>query len=116
MGKMDEYITVEEFINGEFVKYLNNTGELCTEANDEHGQKAECLAHFSFVKPEKKLMLVDIQGSGANLYDPEVASLELQDDGEILFCAGNLSKMAIDTFIAFHVCNQYCKLLELQKL
>ena len=117
MGKMDnEYITVEEFINGEFVKYLNNTGELCTEANDERGQKAECLAHFSFVKSEKKLMLVDIQGSGANLYDPEVASLELQDDGEILFCAGNLSKMAIDTFIAFHVCNQYCKLLELQKL
>ena len=57
MGKMDnEYITVEEFINGEFVKYLNNTGELCTEANDELIQKAECLAHFSFVKSEKRLM------------------------------------------------------------
>ena len=61
-------------------------------------------------------MLVDIQGSSANLYNPEVASLELADDGEILFCASNLSKIAIDTFIGFHVCNQYCKLLELQKL
>ena len=88
MGKMDnEYITVEEFINGEFVKYLNNTGELCTEANDElTSQKAECLVHFSFVKSEKRLMLVDIRGSGANLYDPGVASLELEDDGEISAC------------------------------
>jgi hypothetical protein len=81
-------------------KYINNTGELCTEPNDEYSQKAECLAHFSFVKSDKKLILLDIQRSGGNLYDPEVASLELQDDGEILFCAGNLSKMAIDTFIS----------------
>ena len=71
MGKIDnEFITVEEFIAGEFVKYINNTGKLCTEPNDQYGQKAECLAHFSFVKSDKKLILLDIQGSGANLYDP----------------------------------------------
>jgi hypothetical protein len=58
-------------------KYINNTGELCTEPNEEYSQKAECLAHFSFVKSDKKLILLDIQGSGGNLYDPEVASLEL---------------------------------------
>ena len=68
------------------------------------------------MKSDNKLILLDIQGSGVNLYDPEVASLELRDDGEILFCVGNLSKMAIDTFIAFHACNKYCELLELQKL
>ena len=35
MGKIDnEFITVEEFIAGEFVKYINNTGKLCTEPND----------------------------------------------------------------------------------
>ena len=117
MGKIDDdFVTVEEFVTGEFVKYINNTGELCTDPNDEYGKKAECLAHFSFVKSDKKLILLDIQGSGANLYDPEVASLELQEDGEILFCAGNLSKIAIDAFIAFHVCNKYCELLQLQKL
>ena len=59
IGKMDdEYITVEEFINGEFITYLNNTGELCTEGNDELGQKAECLAHFSLSNQRKGLCLL----------------------------------------------------------
>ena len=117
LGKMnDEFVTVEEFIAGEFVKYINNTGELCTERDDEFGQKAECLVHFSYVKSQKKLMVLDIQGSGANLYDPEIASFELQNEGEVLFCAGNLSKLAIEGFIASHNCNKYCESLELPKL
>jgi hypothetical protein len=74
---------------------------------------------FPLWNPTKKLILLDIQGSGANLYDPEVASLplELRDDGEIYcFVQEIFPKMAIDTFIAFHACNKYCELLELQKL
>ena len=60
-------------------------------------------------------MIVDIQGSGANLYDPEIATMELLADGKI-FCAGNLSKTAIDAFSLQHVCNKYCKILELAPL
>ena len=114
LGKIgNEYITIEEFIFGEFIKYMNNTGEVCGEPNDEFCQKAECLCHFSFQKSERKLMLVDIQGSGVNLYDPEIASIQqTSDDGKILFCAGNLSKEAIDNFTLLHVCNKYCKMLE----
>ena len=55
-------------------------------------------------------MIVDIQGSGANLFDPEIATMELLADGKILFCAGNLSKTAIDAFSLQHVCNKYCKI------
>ena len=61
-------------------------------------------------------MIVDIQGSGANMYDLETAKMELLADGKILFCAGNLSKTAIDAFSLQHVCNKYCKILELAPL
>ena len=91
------------------------TSEVCGDKNDEFCQKAECLSHFSFEKSDKKLMIVDIQGSGANLYDPEIATMELLADGKI-FCAGNLSKTAIDAFSLQHVCNKYCKILELAPL
>ena len=91
------------------------TGEVCGD-KDEFCQKAECLSHFSFKKSDKKLMVVDIQGSGANRYDPEIATMELLADGKILFCAGNLSKAAIDAFSLQHVCNKCCKILELAPL
>ena len=92
------------------------TGEVCGDKNDAFCQKAECLSHFSFEKSDKKLMIVDIQGGGANLYDPEIATMELLADGKILFCAGKLSKTAIDAFSLQHVCNKYCKILELAPL
>ena len=117
MGKIaEEFVTIEEFISGEFIKYMNKTGEVCGDRNDEFCQKAECLSHFSFEKSDNKLMIVDIQGSGANLYDPEIATMELLADGKILFCAGNLSKTAINTFSSQHVCNKYCKILGLEPL
>ena len=120
LGKIvdnDEFITIEEFIPGSFVKFFNNTGIPCEDnENSENGMKAECLAHFSFEKSDQKLMLVDIQGYGVKLYDPEIASSELVEDGELLFCAGNLSKTAIDNFIVHHVCNKFCKLLQLSEL
>ena len=118
LGKVnDEFITIEEFIPGSFVKYFNNTGIPCEDnENIENGMKAECLAHFSFEKSNRKLMLVDIQGCGVKLYDPEIASSELVEDGEVLFCAGNLSSTAIDNFVFHHVCNRFCKLVQLPDL
>lgn len=95
-------IIVEEFVEGEFVKFLNNTGAVC--GNDsELRQKAESLTHFSYEKSNKQLMIVDIQGCGYDLYDPEMASKEV----------GNLTQTAIDTFVAAHSCNKYCELLGL---
>ena len=36
---------------------------------------AETLSHFSYVKSQQNLLLVDIQGSGWRLYDPEIATV-----------------------------------------
>ena len=113
-----ECVTVEEFISGKFTKYTNNNGDLFAEESDITGQKAECLSHFSYEKSEKKLLLVDVQGSGYDFFDPEIASDNLYDSitNEILYCTGNLSKMAIKNFIQKHNCNKYCEIVGLKQL
>ena len=107
-------IVVEQFVAEEFVKFLNNTGSVCAE-DSELRQKAESLTHFSYEKSDEQLMIVDVQGCGYELYDPEIASREILSDQseQLMFAVGNLTTTAIDTFVAAHSCNKYCKLLAL---
>ena len=118
LAKLDgECFTLEEFIHGEFEKYMNNTGEVCVSRDDVIGQKAECLSHFSYEISNSQLLIVDLQGSGNMLYDPEIASAQMFDsDKEFLFCAGNLNVIAITTFVKAHTCNKFCELLGLKQL
>lgn len=116
MGKTDgeEYVTVEEYIEREFVKYINNNGDLW-QPSDEIVDMAECFAHFTYEKSDGKIMVLDLQGSKYNLYDPEIASSELLDgDGTIQFCNGNLTVEAIQNFFSNHECNFFCNLLRLK--
>ena len=52
-------------------------------------------------------MLLDIQGSMYSLYDPEIATALLNDDldntGEVYFCAGNLSHLGINKFLLMNM-------------
>ena len=71
----EQPVTVEEYVEGEFQKYVNNNGMCITspaDGFDEIYAKAQCLVHFSFPISERKLMLLDIQGSSFKLYDPEL--------------------------------------------
>ena len=110
-GKIiDEHVTIEEYIEGSFKKYVNNDGNICDEFSDMR-EKAETFVHFTFQKSKTKLMITDIQGVGMVLCDPEIATTELSDDqneGEMYFCIGNLSIHAIQQFKSNHVCNKYC--------
>lgn len=84
-----EFLTVEEFIDGDFVKFINNNGIVCEE-DTTLCKKAQAFSHFTYEKSEGKVMVLDIQGSGYTLYDPEIASTEIQnEDGSYQFCAGN---------------------------
>ena len=67
---------------------------------------------FSYERSQKEVMLLDIQGCGSCLFDPEIASKQL-DPKNMLFCTGNLSHNAIQNFTASHKCNDYCNLLKL---
>ena len=116
LGKIgDEVVSIEQYVSGDFVKYINNTGDI-DRSLGEVGKKMECLTHYTYEKSEKQLMLLDIQGSHYNLYDPEIASSVHRKDGEYLFGAGNLATRAIGKFIQEHSCNHYCELIGLKKL
>ena len=112
-------VPVEEYVPGVFTKYINNDGDIiesCDEDSSEIFKKAECLVHFTYSFSEKKLMVLDIQGSGLKLYDPEIVTTDLMQEGEVHFCAGSLSTASIEAFAAKHKCNKFCKMMKLQKL
>ena len=116
MAKLEdgEYVTIKEFIDGDFTKYLNNTGLVCGKRSTDECKEAECLAHYLYEKSSEKLMLLDIQGRMYALFDPEIASATLLIDSEYLFGVGNLTSEAITAFIENHVCNKFCALFELK--
>jgi len=108
-------VTVEEYIPGMFEKYINNNGLIskASSQSDEVIEKASCFAHFSYVHTNMQMMVLDLQGVAYTLCDPEIASTRLLEDGELNFCAGNLSCNAIDQFFVEHICNKCCKMLAL---
>ena len=101
-----EVITIEQFVDGEFFKYINNDGSINFDYKEDARLMVETLSHFSYVKSQQNLLLVDIQGLGWRLYDPEIATVGSSFDGEeLLFCMGNLSTEALKTFFEQHVCS-----------
>ena len=104
----NEPITVENFVEGDFTKYVTNDGNSCVPdvGKDAIFEQAEALVHFSFEDSSKKLLLLDIQGSGYKLYDPEIATADdlSSDSDENYFCAGNLRGYAIKNFFRQHHC------------
>ncbi|EDO41570.1 predicted protein [Nematostella vectensis] len=105
MGRMTnelgqhKWVTIEEYVKGDFVKYITNDGTSCdSEDGDmEIEQKCASLAHFSIEHSLGLLLIVDLQGSGHTLYDPEIASRDHTKDGKFLFAAGNLSQTVMIT-------------------
>ena len=57
-------IAVEEYVEGEFQKCVNNTGECMVPPNDDLGilsEKAETLVHCSYFMSARKFMFVNLQ-------------------------------------------------------
>lgn len=109
-----EFVTLENYLEGDFQKHVNNTGEVF--GDTDLTLKAEAFCHFTYERSAKQLMVVDIQGVDHKLFDPEIATSTLCDakDQSIFFCCGNLSTRAIDKFKAGHICNKYCDMLKLK--
>ena len=114
----DEIVTIEEFVEGDFCKYVNNDGKINRHVDEDLLQIIECLAHYSYVKSKCNLLLVDIQGVKNNLFDPEIATVggSFDDANDLMFCMGNLSSVALNNFFTEHVCNKFCKVAELAEV
>ena len=69
--------------------------------------------HYSCVSTDKKIMVLDLQGVDYNLCDPEIATMDLLNEGELNFFTGNLSTQAIEGIFSSHNCNQYCKMMKI---
>ena len=112
-----EVVTVERFIEGQFIKYVNNDGNVIP-TNGHMQDMAEAFSHFTFVKSNSQLMVLDTQGSNEIMFDPEVATVvDTYDEiGSLNFCMGNMSKEAITTFFRMHKCGSLCKLLKIDSL
>ena len=116
-GKLEtgECITIEEYVNGILRMYINNNGLNCVAGDGIIVKEAKFLAHFSYLKSSKSLMVPDIQGCGQTLYDPEISlpGCFKQAEDKYLFCAGSLSDTAINAFLADHKCesNVCCRLV-----
>ena len=86
-GKLyGQCVRVEEYLEGTFQKHVNNNEYVCGDGS-ELSSKAETFSHYSYVKSGKQLMVLDIQGVGYFLSDPEIATSELLDsaDNSIFF-------------------------------
>ena len=67
----ENVVVLEIFLPGTFVKYINNDGTIM-DVQESVGsnmdvnvlQTMEAFVHFSYIKYEKKLMVLDIQGTG----------------------------------------------------
>ncbi|KXJ19392.1 Transient receptor potential cation channel subfamily M member 6 [Exaiptasia diaphana] len=115
--------TLENFVSGDFHKFVNNDGVSVSPPTDdveEVYEKAQCFVHYSYQFSQKKFMVLDIQGTASYiLYDPEIATSELYAAGdgsenrETYFCAGNLSFQGIEKFQSDHICNKFCNMLNL---
>ena len=99
-----DYITVEEFIEGTFEKYINNNGDFFFILSTLITNKAELYVHFTYERPKSQLMVLDIQGV---CWACICRSRQFVSD-EVLFCGGNLSSIAIENFKSQNKCNVDC--------
>ena len=53
----DEHVTIDQYVDGEFFKYINNDGMVCQCDDTQIVEKAECLTHFSYEKSKKELVV-----------------------------------------------------------
>ena len=66
-------VTVEEFLPGDFQKYINSNGNICLNDLD-ITEKAETFVQYTYEKSSNRLMITDLQGVGCHLCDPEIAT------------------------------------------
>ena len=92
----------ENLIKGKYEKYNNNDGWVKNGGN-ESGKVAQAFSHFSWQITKGYMMIVDLQGVGGILTDPQIHCLDKSKFGQ-----GNLGYFGIIKFFLSHRCNKYC--------
>jgi len=96
----------EPFIDGEYLKFNNNSGYVNSDAARNTPQ---AFSHFSLEHSGEELVIIDIQGVNDFYTDPQIHTKSGKGFGE-----GNLGQNGIKEFKKTHVCNPLCTFLKLK--
>ena len=110
--KLNEYLLVEDYLEGEFEKYISNTGLVNPICNMEY-VLMPAFTHWSWLHTRGDLMITDLQGVRYDdkyvLTDPCVLSMDKR------FGAMDNSVIGMALFFSSHVCNNACRELKINK-
>ncbi|KAH7226202.1 hypothetical protein BKA60DRAFT_555652 [Fusarium oxysporum] len=107
-----DYISLEPFIEGDYVKYNNNCSYVNEDnPDDEFNKAAQAFSHFTYERSWGSFLVCDLQGVGHVLTDPAIHTL---DPERFKLADTNLGREGFKFFFATHVCNEICTQLELK--
>lgn len=101
------FISVENYIAGDYSKYNNNSGWI-NDSLSESSMIAQAFSHFSWQFTKGYMMIVDLQGVDNIFTDPQIHCID-----QYKFGKGNLGYVGIMKFFMSHICNSYCQHLKL---
>lgn len=94
---MGECLSLEPYIEGEYIKYNSNSGWVNEHLVDDHfNQMAQAFSHFSFERSWGRFLVNDLQGVGRVLTDP---SVQTQDPERFKLNDTNLGEVSDYEFI-----------------
>ena len=106
--KLNEWVMVEDFLEGDFQKYISNSGWVKPRCFSEY-PSMPAFAHWSWVHTGGSLMVSDLQGvrydSKYVLTDPAILSLEGS------YGSTDLSLVGMGLFFLSHQCTDVCRSL-----
>jgi hypothetical protein len=113
LSESGKYYSIEEYLEGEFIKF-NNNGGLVNE--EKYTNTLNAFSHWTYHATKEYLLISDLQGFLFNenefiLTDPAIVSA----DDPLRFGGTNLGQKGIKAFFVKHQCNPICKSFKLKK-
>lgn len=108
----NECMSLEPFIEGDYVKYNSNSGYVNGDnPDDRFSQAAQAFSHFTFERSRGRFLVSDLQGVNHILTDPVIHTLNPE---RFRLADTNLGQEGFKFFFATHVCNDICRKLGLK--
>lgn len=110
-SKKGEYLSLEPFIEGNFMGYNNNRGFVNKILADISNRAAQGFSHFTFERSRGQFLVSNIRGVGGTLTNP---SIHTRDPGRFQLRGTNLGEDGFKFFFSTHKCNDVCHMLRLK--
>jgi hypothetical protein len=112
IGSEDGCLSLEPFIDGEYIKYNNNSMFVKEDSPDDpFNQIAQAFSHFTFERSWGHFLVNDLQGVGHLLTDPAIQTL---DHERFKLAETNFYEEGFKFFFVAHECNSICHKLGLK--